>query len=444
MNGLIMTRNFFTDLTPEEYFLWQCALNWREPSTDLLLPELDWQRVATMGESNRMATLLRNMLTSLDRYDQLPTEAHAVLEEGANKYAGYAKTMSNSLRVYLQQAQERDIETVILKGLSISINVYGDAATRPGGDIDILVRDKDVSASLEILDDMEIGRNWPNLMDDAYYERHHLHQQRCTPDLQLWYEIHWALDHPLTRLTIDYEAMMNRTTPGTLLGGPVNDLSVADNVIALCVHLVKHAIYLPAVLYRPDIARVILADNMLMYFLDVAELIKQEEAKLDWQLLVTLCQDYGTVDIVGSVLYVCQQLLSTPVPDWVIEALPVSSPSRTQELIMTKLVEYEIDVHMGQEPSRFWRFLLVTNGAFILRPIRLLDLSTYLFPGRDFFRRRYGSTGIGTATKHFLGALWRYGQVAKDTVYFTWERYWRLRRMKYSTSLFNRLEVEEA
>jgi hypothetical protein len=278
-------------------------------------------------------------------------------------------------------------------------------------------------------------------MDDRYYERHHLHQQRCTPDLKLWYEIHWALDHPLTCLTIDYEAVMDRATSGTLLAAPVHELSPPDNLIALAVHLVKHAIYLPAVLHHPDLARIILADGMLMYFQDVAELIKQEKS-LDWQQLVMLCRNYGTVDMVGAVLVVCRQLLAASVPEWVIEALPVSPPSRIKRTIMEKLVAYETAVHLGQQPSRLWHFLLVTNGAFILRPIRLLDLSEYLFPGQDYLQRRYGSKRSGTAVKPFWLALWQYGRVAIDTIRFTWERYWRLRRLKYSTSLFNRLEVE--
>ncbi|MCB8946205.1 MAG: nucleotidyltransferase family protein [Ardenticatenaceae bacterium] len=394
-----------------------------------------------MGQFNRMGTLLCQVLTAVHHLPHLPQEARDILQNGADKFAQNAAIMGDSLHDYLQRAAEQGIETAVLKGLSVSINTYGDPAMRPGGDIDILVRHKDVSASLDILEAMGIGQNWPNLMDDAYYERHHLHQQRCTADLKLWYEIHWALDHPLTRLTIDYEAIMDRATPGTLLDAPVQDLAVPDNLIALCVHLVKHAIYLPSVLHRPDLARIILADGMLMYFLDVAELIRQT-AELDWQELVTLCRAYGTVDMVGAVLVVCHQLLDTPVPDWVIAALPVSAPGPVKKAIMEKLVDYETAVHLGQQPSRLWHFLLITNGAFILRPIRLLDLSEYLFPGKDFLQRRYGSGSGATAVKHGLRALGQYSLVAVDTFRFTWERYWRLRRLKYSTSLFNRLEVE--
>jgi hypothetical protein len=289
---------------------------------------------------------------------------------------------------------------------------------------------------------MEIGQNWPNLMDDNYYERHHLHQQRCTEDLRLWYEVHWALDHPLTRLTLDYEAVMDRTTPGTLLGARVADLSLPDLLLSLAIHLVKHAIYLPGVLDHPTLARIILADGMLMYFVDVAEVVKQHVAEIDWQQTVNLAKAWGAAEILGAVLQVCHSYLQAPVPDWVLEALPVIGPNWLKQKVMQRVVAYETAVYLGTPPSKLWKFLLITNGAFILRPIRLLDLLEYCFPGRDYLRRKYGSSSILRGVGHFVKAMGQYGRITIDTVYFTWERYWRLRRQKYSTSLFNRLEVE--
>ncbi|HFQ93199.1 MAG TPA: hypothetical protein ENK32_04270, partial [Anaerolineae bacterium] len=278
-----------TLLTSEEQFIWNCARRWRNPTPEMLAGPLNWRRVAEIGRTNRMETLLRDLLIRLDAWDGLPPDARAILQKGADKYARNAAIMGDSLHTYLHMAADRGIDTAVLKGLSISINLYGNPAMRPGGDIDVLVREKDVAASLDILEEMGIGQNWPNLMRDDYYTRHHLHQQRCTADLTLWYEIHWALDHPLTRLTIDYEGMMDRATSGTLLDAPVRDLSWEDNLIALCVHLVKHAVYLTAVLDRPDLPRILLADGMLMYFLDVAELVNLRGAALDWPELAARC-----------------------------------------------------------------------------------------------------------------------------------------------------------
>jgi len=429
-------------LTQEETFIWECARTWRQPKSDIYFDKLDWQRIAQIAQNNRMETLLFDYLTKLHMWDKVPSDAWKILESGTQKYAQNAAIMIESLQTYLHKAAELKIKTVVLKGLSISVNLYDNPVMRPGGDIDILVRKKDIEACIEILDQMNIGQNWPNLMHDDYYSRHHLHQQRCTPDLKLWYEIHWALDHPLTHLTIDYEEIMNRTTPGILFDAPLHELSWPDNLIALSVHLVKHAVYLTSVLHRSDLARIILADGMLMYFLDIAELINYQGDKMDWQQLVSLCRRYGTVDMVGAALQVCQQLFNISLPDGMLAKFPVKPPGHIKRQIMRLAINDKMIAYQGQSQSRFWRFILVTNGAFILRPIRLLDLFDYLFPGREYLQRKYYSNSLFTAVKHFLWASGQYGRVGIDTLYFIWERYWRLRRLKFNTSLFNRLEVK--
>lgn len=431
-----------SELTPEEQFLWHCANSWRDPAALVIPPGLNWERLIEIGRSNRMQTMLWEVLQARGLLPQLSPQARLGLEEDAQRLRKNADEMSTALRRYLREAARRGVASVVLKGLSVSVNVYGNAAMRPGGDIDLLVRDADVQASLEILDEMGIGRYWPNLMDDAYYERHHLHQQRCTPDLKIWFEIHWALDHPLTQQTIDYGAMMDRAIPGTLLGEPVLDLSPPDLLLSLAIHLVKHAVYLPAAVDRPDIQRVILADGMLMYYLDVAEAVKQGADRLDWLKLIALAEQGGTVDIIGSVLRICQRYLQTPVPQWVLAQLPVAIPGRLTRRAMDGIVEYETATYLGEETSKLWEFLLVTNGAFILRPIRILDLAGYLFPRRDYLRRRYGSGSVLTAAAHAIRASGQYARLGIDTAYFTWERYRRLKGMNESTSLFNRLDTE--
>jgi hypothetical protein len=431
------------ELTKEEAFLWACGRSWRLPDSITPPAGLDWERVVAMARHNRMQTLLHGIVATQGLLASLPAAARTVLEEDATRMAKQAGLLGGALQRYLREAAERQIETVVLKGLSVSANVYGNVAMRPGGDIDILVRQGEVEACLQILDEMGIGRYWPNLMDDRYYERHHLHQQRCTPDLQIWFEIHWALDHPLTRLTVDYEAMMDRTTSGTLLGEPVRDLALPDLLLSLAIHLVKHAVYLPSALARPDLSRLILGDGMLMYYLDVAEVVKQHGPEIDWQSLIAICRQSGTAAIMGSVLQVCgSELLDAPVPEWVYSALPVQPAGPLTHYVMERVADYEVATHLGERPSRFWELMLVTNGAFILRPIRALDLLSYCFPGRDYLQRRYGRSSPTTRVGHSLRAVGQYARLGADTLYFTWDRYRRLKALKMSASLFNRLETE--
>jgi hypothetical protein len=396
-----------------------------------------------IGKSNRMLPLLGRVLADTGQMGVLPSEARRMLETDAAARNEAAAVMGEALRRYLRLAAERGLDTVVLKGLSLSVNIYGDPAMRPGGDIDLLVRRDQIGQSLAILDEMGLGRWWPNLLDDAYYERHHLHQQRCTPDLKIWFEPHWALDHPYTLLTVDYEAMMDRTTPGELLGQPVRDLAPPDLLLSVAVHLVKHAIYLPSVLSRPDLARIILADGMLVNYLDAAEVIKVNDGVMDWAQAVELAVQSGAREILGSVMRVCSDLLQAPVPKWVLAALPVTGPGGATRRILTGMADQELATYLGRRQSRLWDFLVITNGAFILRPIRILDTIAYLFPPREFLERRYGRASPAVAWRHLLHAGRGYVRLGIDTLYYTWERYRRLKALNRSASLFNRLDAPD-
>lgn len=430
-------------LHPEEEILWSCARTWRSPNLPAASDRVNWGRAVEIAQSNRAQRLLHRVLWDTGLMEEVPPAACETLQQDVIKLTRDADRMSTALGEYLDRAAERGIETVVLKGLAVSINVYGDPVMRPGGDIDLLVRRGDVDASLGILDEMDIGQHWPNLLHDRYYEQHHLHLQRCTEDLRIWFEIHWALDHPYTLLTIDYDALMDRTTPGELLGHPVNELAPPDLLLSLAVHLVKHAIYLPSVIERPDLARIILADDMLMYFLDVAEVVKRLGPTMDWAFVVELAQASGAVEVLGSVFRVCREFLDAPVPAWVLRDLPVDGSGPVTQNAMHSMADYELATYLGEERSGLWDLLTITNGAFILRPIRILDTAAYVFPDGDYLRRRYGDASPLTAGKHFFRALAEYGRLGVDTVYYTWERYRRLKAMNYSTSLFNRLEVDE-
>jgi hypothetical protein len=425
----------------EEAFVWACARAWRNPAELQVPDDMDWHRVVATARANRMQVLLHRVLRANDLIERLPPSACEALQQDVVKLAQDAELLGRMLADYLRRAAERMLETVVLKGLAVAVDVYGDPAVRPGGDIDLLVRQRDVEASLDILDEMGLGQHWPNLLDDRFYKRHHLHLQRCSEDLRVWFEIHWALDHPYTLLTIDYDAMLNRAKSATLLGQPVKRLAPADLLLSLAVHLVKHAVYLPTAIDRSDVARLILADGMLMYFVDVAQAIGCYAGQLDWSLLVARTQESGASTSVGSVLRICRTHLDARVPEWVFEALPVQEPSRLRRWALDNVAAYELATYLGQEPRRLWDLLLVTNGAFILRPIRVLDTLSYFNPDAEYLQRRYGDNSPRTAAAHRVRAAREYARLGIDTLYYAWERHRRLRALDHSTSLFNRLDV---
>lgn len=416
-------------LNAAEAYLWQLGAAWRDAPPPP--PGLDWDRLVAVALDNRMPVLLDQVLRAGGLRADLSPAAEAALARGVAKYRRQAALLGRALADYLGHAAALGQDVVVIKGLWLSIKIYGEAALRPGSDIDVLLHERDIPAALRILEEeMGYGRWWRPLLADAYYARHHLHQQRANHNRVIWFEPHWLLDHPYSRLTIDYDGLLARTTPGLLLGQPVREMAPPDLLISLAVHLVKHAVYLPATLWRPDLQRLILADGMLMYFVDVAEAVRHYEGQIDWLQTVALARASGTAVILGSVLSVCRRFLGAPIPAPVLEELGCAAPPSPQpSLIMRRLADQLVATYLGQEPDRLWRFLLGYQASVVFRPIRLLDLLAYLLPGADYLRRRYGRAGAGTAVWHLLRAGGQYARVGADTVTFTLRRKAEVRRL---------------
>lgn len=426
------------DLSPEERLTCEFAYSWREEGFRPALQNIDWLHFAKLLTRNRMAVLATQILARI--HASIPGDAQKLLQEQAERYERSAARLGSALTTYLNAAKGRGIETIVLKGLWLCEKIYQVPSMRPGGDIDILVHREDVDSCLALLAEQGIGEFWPNLLHDDYFTRHHLHQQRSTSDLSIWFEIHWALDHPYTLLTVDYESIFERAKPAEVLGAPIREMAVPDLLLGLAIHLVKHAVYLPSLLNREDLLRVILADGMLMYFLDITEVLRAHP-ELDWSFTIQLAHDWGAVDILGSVLQVCRKYFDAPVPDEVLRALPVTKYGFVTRRLMERVAEQKLAAYEGRQESRVWKLLLAPNGAFILRPVRVLETISYLFPPADFLRRRYRRTNFFTRIRHILIALTQTFRFTWDTFYFGLGRYIRLKRLGKSASLFNRLET---
>ncbi|HEX9839846.1 MAG TPA: hypothetical protein VGA72_10890, partial [Anaerolineales bacterium] len=109
--------------------------------------------------------------------------------------------------------------------------------------------------------------------------------------------------------------------------------------------------------------------------------------------------------------------------------------------LMARAAEQKLAAYEGRQVSRFWTLLLAPNGAFILRPIRMVETAAYFFPPADFLQRKYGTSNIACRTGHLMLALWQTIRFGWDTLYFGVERYFRLKRLGKSASLFNKLET---
>jgi hypothetical protein len=429
-----------TVLTHEEELVYEFAIHWREADYCPDLSGIDWLRFADLLCKNRMGVLARQVLTRTET--RIPPAAQKIFDMQIEKYEQAASLFEGPLQTYLASASKHNLDTLVLKGLWLCEKIYQYPSMRPGSDIDILVRRDQVQACMALLKEQGIGEYWPNLLNDEYFTRHHLHQQRSSPDLRIWFEIHWALDHPYTLLTVDYAGIFERARPAQLLGAPALEMSLPDLLLSLAIHLVKHAVYLPSLIERDDLPRITLAEGWLMYYLDLTEVIKQFNSNIDWDLTVQLARSWGAVEILGAVLRVCSRYLKAPVPEGALTALPITTPLALTRKLMARAVEQELAAYQNLPVNRFWGLLLSPNGAFILRPIRLLETGLYFLPPAEYLNRRYGRADLGTRLRHLLRAVGQMLRFSWDSLYFGLERYIRLKRMGKNASLFNTLDTD--
>lgn len=416
-------------MLPHEEFLWDCARGWRAPERLGIPPELDGAALVTLALRNKAQVILQRALSGLSEPPALEPAAERALARGIRKHTFWAGYLGEALRSFLALADQRGLPVTVIKGLWLCEKLYGDPAMRPGADIDLLLRRADVPEAVRILEEMGYGRWWRPLLDDRYYYRHHLHQQRCNADRTIWIEPHWLLDHPYTQLTLDYEAMLGRARPGHLWGLPLLELEWPDLVISLCIHLVKHAVYLPYSLDRLDLARLILADGMLMYYLDVAEALRLAGDNPPWSSLVDAANRAGAGAIVAGVLEVCAGFLGAPIPKDLPARFHRPKAGPVTRRLMIRLGDAVIAEHEGRRLSRRWSLLLGYNASVVFRPIRLLDFAHYLWPGPDFLRRRYGRAGSRARVGHLLRALGQFALVGIDTLGFALRRRLEVRRL---------------
>ncbi len=100
----------------------------------------------------------------------------------------------------------------------------------------------------------------------------------------------------------------------------------------------------------------------------------------------------------------CRRWLAVPVPQRVLEALPVKGPDVLSRRLMQGMAEHLLSVHEGRRPSKLWSTLAGFQESLIFRPIRLLDLARYCAPDADYLQRRYGSSSATVTLGHLMRA----------------------------------------
>lgn len=230
---------------------------------------LDWEEFLSLAQLHRMGSLVWRCLENCE--DAIPASVRQRLKAEYERNLCHSLLSAAELLQVLQALSQEQIAAMPLKGVVLGASAYGEFGLRTCGDLDLLIRRKDLESATEIL--VQRGfRRAPEKRDGSpVHERSFLR-----PQDGMVLELRWNLDSVSRRYTrelgLDWVWHDRRSVP--LAGARVPDASPEKSLIMLCTHGSKH------VWHR------------LIWVCDVSRLIASSP-ELDWRVVETQARLLG-------------------------------------------------------------------------------------------------------------------------------------------------------
>ena len=173
--------------------------------------------------------------------------------------------------------------------------LYGDIALRQAGDIDLLIRSRDLSRIKAAL--KEVGYSPHMLLNEAEERAYLVSGYECAFDSALGrnlLEVQWALQPRFYAVDFDMEAMFRRAITVSVAGRNMKTPSPEDLFLILSLHAAKHVW------------------GRLIWPCDIARLLKLPA--LNWGWIVETAQSLGIVRILQVTLVLTNRLLGIAIP----------------------------------------------------------------------------------------------------------------------------------
>jgi hypothetical protein len=290
-----------TVISPEADLLICCARTTLDRATKdrilaLVQQDIDWTYLNDLAEHHQVMPLLYRNLNA--------TCAGAVPEPALNHLRRffYANAMtgallSEELVQILNLFTANNIVVAPYKGPALAASVYGDVVFRTVGDLDVLVRRRDVEKARELL----LSRRYRSTLTDEQEKMRldvHYHLDFMSADGHAFVELHWALTPKYWAIDLDLDSLEDPLESVSLAGKTVPNLPQRELFLILCAHGAKH--------YW----------TQLRWLCDIAELLRHEQ-NLNWEKLIARANRLRCRRILYLGVFLAKDVLGAEVPEQV-------------------------------------------------------------------------------------------------------------------------------
>jgi hypothetical protein len=262
---------------------------------ELAADGVDWEHLRRNALKHGVIPLLYQRLAAL-RPAGMPDDALARLRRDQQRNSIRSLAITAELIRLLQYMERGGVQAVPYKGPALAQHVYGNITVRQFGDLDILVRPRDVPRAKALLcNEGYLPDRWPRRHREREFIRRHHAQPFQSADGRVRLELHWDFTPRALDVSFDLEALWRRLERRPLGSADVLTLPAEDLLLVLCVHGAKHCW------------------SRLKGIRDVAETIVAHPA-LDWEWVVDEAGAVGAQRILWLGLFLAAELLGAVLP----------------------------------------------------------------------------------------------------------------------------------
>lgn len=278
----------------------------------LLAQPLDWQRVFAIAQRNAVLALVASNLQR-DFANLLPAEINRKCQETVANQARHNFFYTQKLLQITELLESNRISVLSFKGPTLALRAYKNLGLRQFGDLDILIRQKDVQAALQILQANGyklVGGKSAQHVSNGFASRTK-DIGLISADERVRLELHWKLSGSHFALPIQMNSLWSNCETAMIGGKTVKTLPFNDLLIYLCLHGARHGW------------------ERLGWICDIAALVRAEP-QIDWQTLEADAARLGCERALALALLLIYDL-------WRIETPPLAQRRLTEDQVLQKI-----------------------------------------------------------------------------------------------------------
>jgi hypothetical protein len=325
------------------------------PSPDLrqlgqLLRSADASRLIDLAEEHGVIGHLAACLGGLEE-DALQPQARQLLIDRQRAQNFTTLRLTAELFRLLERFASVGVAALVVKGPVLAVRAYGDPARRGYGDLDLLVRQRDIRRATELMTAAGYQAAVPlSAIDAGKIPGQYLFSK---PDSKLLVELHNDLTLRYFPRPLPIEEFFARQVRVRLDAHEAPALAVEDELVLICIHGAKHFW------------------ERLIWIADVAALVSRQSS-LDWERAAQSAKAVGAERMLHSGLRLATDLLKVHLPKKISSA--VRSDAAAAKLVV-RILSW-LPAAGYAPPGLFERavFRLRMRGGLVSAPGYLLRL----------------------------------------------------------------------